>query len=208
MRRRFLEGYLKALEGRAKRNEGRVIDAPAVPTAEELRAELAASGAAPQVTPVRSKTGHTLLDVVDYWKTTGEKSPRTILAAQALVAEFTALHGAVPLIDIGKAHFVALRDKLLGRVKPATVQSRFNLLRAAFTVCLEDDQLGITQNPMQYVKVRNVEDGIEERDAFSVDQLQALFDSDVFMKGERPEGGRGGGSILGSAVGHVHRCPP
>jgi integrase len=76
-------------------------------------------------------------------------------------------------------------------VTPATVQTRFNLLKAAFTVCLEDDQLGINENPLQYVKIRNADAGEKERDAFTADQLQILFDSPVFTRGDRPIGGRG-----------------
>jgi integrase len=108
-----------------------------------------------------------------------------------LVKEFIRLHGNLPLSDITKAHFVALRDDQLAKVKPATVQARFNLLKAAFTVCLQDDKHGIKENPLQYVKIRNADSGEKERDAFTGDQLQTLFDSPVFTKRQRPIGGRG-----------------
>lgn len=71
------------------------------------------------------------------------------------------------------------------------MQARFNLLRAAYQVCLEDDQFGIRDNPTQYVKIRNVESEGKTRDAFTVDQLQTLFDAPVFTAGDRPVGGRG-----------------
>ena len=137
------------------------------------------------------KGGPKLADVVTYWKGVGSKSHRTTATADMLVRGFNTLHGDIPLGDINKAHFVAFRDQQLARVKPATVQARFNLLRAALTVCLEDDQLGIKENPLLYVKIRKIEDEEKGRDAFTVDQLQVLFDSPVFTAGARPVGGRG-----------------
>ena len=65
------------------------------------------------------------------------------------------------------------------------------MLRAAFTVCLEHDQLGIKENPLLYVKIRKIEDEEKGRDAFTVDQLQVLFDLPVFTAGARAIGGRG-----------------
>ena len=86
--------------------------------------------------------------MVTYWKGVCSKSHRTTATADVLVREFNRLHGDLALGDINKTHFVAFRDQQLARVKPATVQARFNLLQAAFTVCLEDDQLGIKESPL------------------------------------------------------------
>lgn len=154
-----------------------------------MRPENPVSVAVPR--PRSSGNSPRLQDVVDYWKKTGNKSHRSTAAADTLVKEFTALHGDVPLQDIGKVHFVALRDAMLKRVTPATVQARFNLLKAAFTVCRQDDQLGIVQNPIEDVRIRNVDTGEKSRDAFTADQLQVLFDSEVFTRCSRPEGGKG-----------------
>lgn len=185
LRREFLKARLKALQGKAARDRGDIIETPETTTVEDLREAIKAEGqgSAQAVTPsapkVSSKGGPRLSSVVNYWKGVGAKTERTMATADSVVKAFTDLHGDIPLMDITKAHFVALRDDLLARVKPATVQTRFNLLKAAFTVCLEDDQLGIRENPLQYVKIRNQEEGKEDRDAFTVDQLQALFDSPV-----------------------------
>ena len=65
------------------------------------------------------------------------------------------------------------------------------MLQAAFAVCLEDDQLGLKENPMLYVKIRKIEDEEIRCDAFTVDQIQVLFDSPAFTAGVRPVGGRG-----------------
>ena len=65
------------------------------------------------------------------------------------------------------------------------------MLQAAFTVCLEDGQLGIAENPLLYVKIRKIEDEEKGCDAFTVDQPQVLFDSPVLTAGARPIGGRG-----------------
>jgi integrase len=202
--RGILEARIRVLQTITRRDEGEPVATPSVTNADEIRAAwesvepeealsralsvAAPADAAPR--PARRSSGSRLSDVVAYWKTTSEKTHRTTSHADTLVKEFTALHGDVPLKDITKAHFVTLRDKMLTRVKPATVQARFNLLRAAFTVCLEDDQLGIIANPLQYVKIRSVEPDEKSRDAFTAGQLQTLFNSQVFTEGERPVGGR------------------
>lgn len=189
LRREFLKARLKALQAQGGRNRGELIENPQVPSLEELMASFADPA---EPVPPKSSKGRPKLDqVIDYWKGISEKSHRTTGTADMLVKEFIKLHGNLPLSDITKAHFVALRDNQLTKVKPATVQARFNLLKAAFTVCLQDDKLGIKENPLQYVKIRNVDSGEKERDAFTSDQLQTLFDSPVFTAGDRPIGGRG-----------------
>ncbi len=149
LRREFLKARLKALEAKQARNRGELVETPAAPSVASLTAP-----AAPSVPVAARKGAPRLRDVVDYWKGIGEKSHRTVGTADLMVKEFTALHGDLPLSAITKAHFVEFRDQQLARVKPATVQARFNLLKAAFTVCLQDDKLGITSNPLQYVKIR------------------------------------------------------
>jgi integrase len=193
LRREFLKARLKALDGQLARNRGELVETPDAPDAASIVPAL------PVAAPVR-KGGPKLEDVIKYWKGVGQKSHRTTGTADMLVKEFIALHGDLPLQDITKAHFVAFRDQMLTRVKPATAQARFNLLRAAYQVCLEDDQFGIRENPTQFVKIRNVETEGKARDAFTVDQLQALFDSPVFTAGERPIGGRGDTSFWAPLV--------
>ena len=187
LRREFLKARLRALDAKLARNRGELVDTPLAPNVEAL--------AAPRLPPMPATATHRggprLADVISYWKGVSPKSHRTTDTADMMVKEFTLLHGDVPLADISKGHFVAFRDQQLARVKPSTVTARFNLLRAAFTVCLEDDQLGIKDNPLLHVKIRKIQDEEKERDAFNADQLQVLFDSSVFTAGERPLGGRG-----------------
>ncbi len=190
LRREFLKAHLKALQAKTSRNRGEIVDTPEGHTLEALQSLIADPAAAP-VPAKASRGGPWLSDVVDYWKGVSEKSHRTTGTADTMVKEFTRLHGDIPLSDITKAHFVALRDDQLSKVKAVTVQARFNLLKAAYTVCLEDDKFSIKDNPLQYVKIRNTATGEKERDAFTSDQLQTLFDSPVFTVGERPLGGRG-----------------
>lgn len=199
LRRRFVEGLLRARQGIAKRNAGEVVAAPAASTPEELRAIVVESSgpAGPAARALRPGKGPRLSEVVSYWKASGTKAPRSLQAIDTLVTEFTGMHGNLPLRQIDKAHFVALRDVMLKRVKPATVQARFNLLRAAFTVCIEDDQFGLSASPMGGVKVRGVDTGEKTRYGFSGEQLQAVFSSPVFTQGVRPVGGRGEAAYWG-----------
>lgn len=140
--------------------------------------------------PAAVQDGPRLSDVVDYWKGQGSKTDRSKAAADTIAREFVGLHGDLPVAAISKGHFVALRDAMLQRVTPATVQARFNLLRAAFRTCLEDDRHGVQSNPLESVRIRNAEPTERSRDVFSVAQLQALFDSAVFTEGARPAGGK------------------
>ena len=176
LRREFLKARLRSLDAKLARNRGEVVDTPLAPTLEALAAPVAA----PMPTPAIRKGGPRLADVISFWKGVSPKSHRTTDTADLMMKEFNLLHGDLALADITKAHFVAFRDQQLARVKPSTVQARLNLLRAAFTVCLEDDQLGIKDNPLLQVKIRKTQDEEKERDAFSADQLQVLYDSSVF----------------------------
>lgn len=198
LRREFLKARLKALQAQGARNRGEIVETPEGPSLESLRALQADS--APPVPRQATKGAPRLSSVIAYWKGVGSKSHRTTATADTMVKEFTKLHGDLPLADIAKAHFVAFRDDQLTRVKPATVQARFNLLKAAFTVCIEDDQLGIKENPLQSVKIRNQEAEEKPRDAFTGDQLQTLFDSPVFTAGDRPIGGRGETAFWGPLI--------
>ncbi|KQU79886.1 hypothetical protein ASE08_23895 [Rhizobacter sp. Root16D2] len=206
--RELLKARIRVITVLESRNRGEPTDTPPSPLADAIRLafddgepeqmEEAVSLALRPSNPMsvvqpRQRGGRSprLQDVVDYWKQTGNKTHRSSAAADTLVKEFTSLHGDLPLEAIGKAHFVALRDAMLKRVKPATVQARFNLLKAAFTVCRQDDQLGIVQNPIEDVRIRNVDGGEKSRDAFTAEQLQLIFDSEVFTQGSRPDGGKG-----------------
>jgi integrase len=198
LRRRVMEARIRSLQGVNARNEGDIVETPDALTPASLQQTLIDESAtiAPTV-PKRRSAGHRLADVVKYWKGTTAKSLRSEVAADGLVREFVELHGDLPLRDIEKSHFVALRDAMLKRVKPATVQARFNLLKAAYTTCLEDDKLGVTASPLQHVKIRGVDTGEKSRDAFTADQLQVIFDAPVFAKGDRPIGGRGEAAFWG-----------
>ena len=189
--REFLKASLRAAQGRTTRDRGELLETPPAPSVGELEASLRERSAAPPGPSRRPAKGPSLHDLVDYWKGTGSKAPRSVAAADLLVREFEKLHGPMLLQDIAKAHWIALRDDLLLRVVPKTVDTRFALLKAAYKAAMEDDQLGVTSSPLATVRVRMEEADEKPRDAFTVPQLQTLFDSQVFTAQERPEGGKG-----------------
>lgn len=189
--REFLKASLRAGQGRARRDVGELVETPEGLTVPALEASLQEPSGAPPVAPRKGAKGPGLSELVGYWKTTGTKAQRSIAAAELLVRDFEKLHGALSLADITKAHWVTLRDELLNRVVAKTVDTRFALLKAAYQAAMEDDQLGVTGSPLATVKVRQEEAQEKPRDAFTVPQLQALFDSPVFTAKERPEGGKG-----------------
>lgn len=170
--RKYLEARLKAVARSGHRGS-----AAAIAEVDQLQALLT------ELHPVDEAAldsgSPRLAAVVDYWETTGPQKARTLGAAANLVKRFVALHGDIPLASITPEHFVALRDAMLTEVKPATITTKFNLLRGAFAACIDDRQFGIGANPMQHVKIRADTEGAG-RVHFSVDQLQTIFDAPLF----------------------------
>lgn len=132
----------------------------------------------------------TLEALFDYWKTQSDKRPRTIQEAQKAVDIFQEQHGHVPASHITRRHVVAFKDKLLeGGKAPATVSKQLNLLKTIFETAASNERL--SNNPARGVKVPLPKTAAKSRVPFALDDLRALFDSEVFTQGTRPRGGKG-----------------
>lgn len=173
----FAKASSKMSEVKRARNRGEVVPTPAAPVS-----QAAAQGA----------KRHSIHDVVAYWGKQGKKkTPKTLALARAVVRWFVEANGDLPVNEIGKKHGVALRDRLLAKKAAKTVNKDLSLLKAMWQVCAEDEVFGITSNPFDTVKVRDDGEKRRPRDAYSVEQLNAIFASPIYTAGERPKGGKG-----------------
>jgi integrase len=71
------------------------------------------------------------------------------------------------------------------------VRKDFALLRAAFGAAIADEQFSLTVNPLDGVRVPVDSETRKPREAFTVEELQRLFDLPVFVAGARPKAGAG-----------------
>lgn len=172
-----LKGALRDIQ---KRRQGvEMIPTPPVP---------AVPAKAVPVPPVG--TGETLSTLMDYWATYGDpKREKSIEEGRAAARRFVSVVGDLPLQAIEKAHFIQYRDARLKVVSGKTVKKDVSLLAAAFNVALADDKYGLKVNPADHLRIPLGES--KQRGQFSSAQLQTIFASPVFTKGERPQAGRG-----------------
>ncbi|MCO5108421.1 MAG: site-specific integrase [Burkholderiaceae bacterium] len=134
--------------------------------------------------------GERLGDLIDYWARYGDqKREKSIEEGRAAARRFVAVVGDLPLQSIEKAHFIAFRDDRLKTVSGKTVKKDVSLLAAAFNVALADDKFGLKVNPADHLRIPLGES--KKRGQFSAGQLKTIFESPVFTKGARPEGGKG-----------------
>lgn len=179
--RAYMIAVRGALQDIQKRRDGReMVPTPPVP---EVPAK------ALPVAP--ATTGETLSTLIDYWATYGDpKREKSIEEGRAAARRFVSVVGDVPLQAIEKAHFIQYRDARLQQgVSGRTVKKDVSLLAAAFNVALADDKYGLKLNPADHLRIPQGES--KQRGQFSSAQLQTIFASPVFTKGERPLAGRG-----------------
>lgn len=183
--REIARAYLIALKGALqdiqKRREGaEMVHTPPVP-----QVPVKALPAAP------AGDGETLSTLIGYWATYGDqKREKSIEEGRAAARRFTAVVGDVPLQAIEKAHFIQYRDARLQQgVSGKTVKKDVSLLAAAFNVALADDKYGLKYNPADNLRIPLGES--KKRGQFSSAQLRTIFESSIFIKGARPEAGRG-----------------
>jgi integrase len=143
--------------------------------------------------PAETKGGaFKLSDLCDYWKKQKNPRPKTIIEADSVLRRFAAVNGELPPAKVQRRHIVAFRDALVEEgAAPGTVKKLLGLLSGMFQVAVEDEQFGIETNPVRDVKVRGRVGESKARKPFNVEELNAIFASPVFAKGERPQAGAG-----------------
>jgi len=172
----FIKERARTSEAIKARHSGEVVDTPTV--------EPFVIRSIPTTTE-----GDTLEGLLEYWETQSEKRPRTIQEAERAIKILGDICPGTPASKITKKDVITFKDKLLAEGRqPATVLKNINLLKAIFSVAVDNEK--ITVNPAQGVVVTGVR-AKSDRATFSLDDLKALFSSPVFVSGDRPKGGAG-----------------
>ena len=77
------------------------------------------------------------------------------------LARLVAITGDVPIAHVRTEHLRQLRDKLIGEIKPASIQAVFTPIKGIFSFAFDEDLINI--NPMAGVKLPRDKRPIEER---------------------------------------------
>lgn len=144
---------------------------------------------------IRRLTPHASADdslqaIFTYWKTQGQKRPRTIQEAETVVNRLNERTQGKPASEITKSDIVSFKDTLLAERKAyATVTKQLNLLKAIFQTAADNDKL--VSNPATGVKVPQQKTATKSRIPFSTHDLRTIFKSDIYTLGDRPKAGAG-----------------
>jgi len=125
----------------------------------------------------------------DYWLTQGKLSRTAKAEAETMIKKFRSLVGDLKPSEIKKKHIVELKDKMLeAGSAPATINKGRGILAAVFSCAEKNAKIDTNPfNGMEKLKVPK-----RETDSpYSIQELQVIFNSDIFTKGLRPRQGKG-----------------
>lgn len=141
-------------------------------------------------TSLLPKAEDTLQALFSYWKTQGQKKPRTIQEAETVVNRLRTQTQDKPASEITKSDIVGFKDNLLADGKAsATIAKQLNLLKAILQTAADNDMLAL--NPATRVKIPKQKTVTKSRIPFSTSDLQTIFTTDIYTTGERPRAGAG-----------------
>ena len=161
----------------SQRNEGEVVETP--------KAGVIALGSA-----VGQVKGVSLESLMEYWKGQKKRPARTHQSAKQVVTEFQNLHPNLMAPDIQKGQVVDYKDWLLKNSgSPETALKKLALLRTILQTAVDNNKL--PSNPSDRVKVPMPKVRQKPRVPYELEDLKAIFKSEVFTSEVRPEGGKG-----------------
>ncbi|HNB77151.1 MAG TPA: site-specific integrase [Rhodocyclaceae bacterium] len=177
------ERALVALRAQLFEDYARLRGQPSAPTLPRLQAK-----GNPQTQAARLDVE--LQQLVDYWKSQGQRAPRTLLEVDSVVHRFLLSTDACTVAGVARKHIVEFKDQMLALGKSvATVKKYLGLLSAIFETAVANERLDA--NPVTGVKLRRPKVREKARVPFSADELNRIFSSPVFTQGLRPTGGKG-----------------
>jgi integrase len=163
--------------------------------------------------------GGTLKDALAGWQKERSPSPGVLAEYERATRLFSELHGDIPIADIKRSHARTFREALqdLPRHRAAALQKaplpelaewgRKHTEAAKISVANVNKLLGGVQTIARWAHQNGVipdevlwsdpfanmrlEEPGSDRDAFTVDELNTLFATPVFITGKRPKPGRG-----------------
>jgi integrase len=169
--------------------------------------------------PIGEAKGETLTGAFEGWQKARTPAAATIAEYKRAIDLFIELHGDLPIANIGKRHAREFRQALqevprqrtgemqrmplpelakwgqehphVQKISPGTVNKQLGAVQA---IAVWGHDNGSVPDDVAwtdpFARMR-LEEPPSERQPFDVTDLQALFNSSVFTKGERPEPGQG-----------------
>jgi integrase len=200
----LLRAHVRAIRAMQQRHAGEPIETPPVP----------------QIGAPAVPTGETLSAALEGWKRERERPTATLAEYERAIRLFTELHGDLPIVQMKRNHARQFREalqqvprtrtgKLLkaplpelaawGRkhpeaqkINPGTVNKLLGGVQAV--AVWARDKGGMVPDEVQWADPfsrMRLEVDDSDRAPFEPEELQAIFSSPVFTKGERPTGGKG-----------------
>jgi integrase len=173
-----------------------IADAQLAVVEEELRRIEGEVGETPGLIPLVDEND-TWDAAVQSWVDEAAPQPKTADEVKSQVARFKRLVGSLPLSALTPAHVAQFKAACLEQEKVG--KSRMNtivsLLSPVINVAIEKKLTTLSINPLARAKysrkaVRKDADPEAQRDAYTVDELNRLYASRVYVQGHRP--GKGG----------------
>jgi integrase len=129
-------------------------------------------------------------DILERWATERAIVPKGKDTHKAVAEWFYARTERKPVEQITRQDVLAFKDKLLGEGQsPVNVNVKLSRLRTLLSWAYQND---LTQsNVGAGVSVKVPEGAKSKRQSFALDELQAIFASPIYAKGERPKQGKG-----------------
>ena len=138
----------------------------------------------------KAGTGPDLNDIADKWAAEGSKRPKTIAMVRATVGWFNERMGVLSVDQITKSHVIDFKNKLLGeKHSVSNINVRLTHVSALLGWAARNDVIPV--NVAVGTSIPNPQSKKSRRKPFKLPELQAIFGSPVFAKGERPAGGKG-----------------
>jgi len=131
---------------------------------------------------------HRLAEVIPFWKKLKKPAVSTVDIYEGAVRHFESIFPEINVEKIEKRHireFIERRQVAGATAK--TIEKEHGAIRALLTIAI--DQEWVATNVASGVILPKIEES--KIRGYRVDELQAIFNSPVFTKGERPVAGKG-----------------
>ena len=201
----FLEAVSETHQAQMQRDRGEAVLTPGLPGALSQLRE-ASMPAIPAKDIGNATDGPTLLELHQRWEiqVQGRKS-KTIQAFKRVMTELTEVTGKTLAKSITRGDVIAYRDHLaiMERLHYKTVGRNISYVSAMFGVAVDAEIL--TSNPAARIKIARPKVAPRGRLPYGIDDLRAIFTSQIYTEGYRPKGGGGEAAawlpILGAYTG-------
>lgn len=137
-----------------------------------------------------SKGALTLRHLYEHWKV-GQTRRRTMQSVEKAVNEFHELHGQLRVDDITRQHARDYRDVLIEQsLSEGTIENRIGFLSTLFRFGQQELIEHLLGNPFERIIVLTSRNKrvVKDRRAYTVKELNKLFESPLYTRGSLPRG--------------------